>query len=224
MIDKVVHSLAEAVAGLADGMSLLIGGFGDSGLPTALVDAVVETGASDLTIVSNNAGQGDRGIAALILKQRVRRVICSFPTAPRNDAIRDAVRKGEVELEVCPQGSLAERIRAAGAGLGGLLTPTGLGSSLQDDKPVYELDGRSWVVERPIHADFALIQAWKGDRWGNLVYRYAQQNFNPVMAMAATCTVVQVDEVVELGALGPMDIHTPGIFVQRVVRVSRPKE
>ncbi len=221
MIDKTVPSLAAAVEGLEDGMVVMVGGFGDSGTPHELLNAVLERGCRDLTIISNNAGDGDRGIAALILHHRVRKVICSFPTTARNYAVRDAVERGEVELELRPQGTLAECIRAGGAGLGGVLTPTGLGTELAEGKPIYELDGRQYVVERPLRADFALVRGWRADRWGNVVYRYAQQNFNPLMAMAARCTVAQVDHIHEVGELDPMLVHTPGIFVDRVVRVER---
>jgi 3-oxoadipate CoA-transferase alpha subunit len=221
MIDKTVPSLEVAVQGLEDGMVVMVGGFGDSGTPHELLNAVLGRGCKDLTIVSNNAGDGDRGIAALILHHRVRKVICSFPTTAHNYAVREAVERGEVELELRPQGTLAECIRAGGAGLGGVLTPTGLGTELAEGKPVIELDGRQYLVERPLRADFALVRGWRADRWGNVVYRYAQQNFNPLMAMAARCTVVQVDHVHEVGEIDPMQVHTPGIFVDRVVRVER---
>lgn len=224
MVNKVVSSLEEAMADLTDGMTVMVGGFGEAGAPLVLLKAALDTGARDLTIIANNAGRDEIGIAALILGKRVRKVICSFPNYQGNDAIRNAVERGEVELELCPQGSLSERIRAGGAGLGGVLTPTGIGTPLEFDKPVYEIDGRRYLLERPLHADFALIHAWKGDRWGNLVYRYAQRNFNPVMAMAAECAVAQVDEVVELGGMDPIDVHTPGIFVKRVVQVDRQKQ
>lgn len=224
MINKIVPSLGDSLAGLESGMTVMVGGFGDTGLPTELLNALVDLGASDLTIISNNAGSGDTGIAALVLARRVRKVICSFPTTSNPEAVRAAVASGELQLEVCPQGTLAERIRIGGAGLGGVLTPAGVDTPLQEGKPIYELDGRRYVVERPLKADFALVRASKGDRWGNLAYRYAQQNFNPLMAMAAACTVAQVDEVVELGDLGPMEIHTPGIFVSRVVQVARQRE
>ena len=224
MVNKIVSSIEETVADLTDGMTVMVGGFGESGTPLALLKAALDTGARDLTIISNNAGREDLGIAALILGKRVRRIICSFPNYKGNDAIRDAVQRGEVELELCPQGSLSERIRAGGAGLGGVLTPTGIGTPLEFGKPVYEIDGRRYLLERPLHADFALIQAWKADRWGNLVYRYAQRNFNPLMAMAAKCTAAQVDELVELGGIDPIHVHTPGIFVARVVQVDRQKQ
>jgi 3-oxoadipate CoA-transferase, alpha subunit len=220
VINKVADSAGEAVAGLKDGMTVMIGGFGDAGVAHSLIRAVIEQGARGLTIVSNNAGRGTTGIAALILNHRVRKIICTFPMGKDNDAVRNAVASGELELEICPQGTLVERIRAAGAGVGGVLTQTALGTELGAGKPIYELDGKQYLVERPIHADFGFIGAWKGDRWGNVVYRYAQQNFNPVMAMAAKYAVAEVEEVVELGELEPMHIHTPGIFIQRIVRGS----
>jgi len=219
VIDKIVGSVREAVAGIADGMTVLIGGFTDVGAPFQLLDGLYETGAKNLTVVANGAGAGERGLAVLVREGRVRKIICSFPTG--SVAARDAIARGELELEVTPQGTMTERMRAAGAGLGGVLTPTGLGTELGEGKPVYELDGKAYLVERPIHADFALIRAWKADRWGNVAYRYAQRNFNPVMAMAASCTVVQVDELVDGQGLAPMEVDTPGIFVHRVVRVDR---
>jgi 3-oxoadipate CoA-transferase alpha subunit len=224
VIDKVAASAAEALAGLRDGMTVMVGGFGNVGVAHGLIQAVVEHGARDLTIISNNAGRGKVGIAALILHHQVRRIICTYPMGVDNDAIRNAVASGEVEVEVCAQGSLVERIRAAGAGLGGVLTQAALGTDLAEGKPTYELDGRTYLVERPLHADVGLIGAWKGDRWGNLVYRYAQQNFNPVMAMAAAYAIAEVDEVVELGEIEPMHVHTPGIFIQRVVRGNLERE
>lgn len=221
MIDKVVPSMEAALAGLTDGMVVMVGGFSDTGAPKELVEAVLETTARQLTIISNGVGRGDHGLAALIRSGRVERIICSFPTTPQNDALREALDKGGLELEVCPQGSIAERIRAAGAGLGGVLTPTGVGTDLAAGKPVYELDGRQFLVERPLQADFALIRAWRADRLGNLVYRYAQRNFNPLMAMAARCTVAQTDHIVAPEEIDAMFMHTPGIFVKRVVHVDR---
>ncbi len=219
VINKIVDSFDAALAGLADGMTVLIGGFTDGGAPIELVEAVMTTGAKDLTVVANGAGAGEKGLALLIRNRRVRKVICSFPTG--SVAAREAIEAGHLELEVSPQGTMVERMRAAGAGLGGVLTPTGLGTEFAAGKPIYELDGRQFVVERPIHADFALIRAWKADRWGNLVYRYAQQNFNPAMAMAAACTVVQVDNLEGPDGVEPMQVHTPGIFVKRVLHVDR---
>jgi len=217
MIDKTVSTLSEAVAGVPDGATVLIGGFGGAGQPADLIDALIEQGARDLTIVNNNAGNGDTGLAALMKAGRVRRIICSFPRQADSHVFDRLYRAGQIELELVPQGNLAERIRAAGAGIGGFFTPTGFGTQLAQGKETRNINGRDYVLEYPIKADFALIKAQRGDRWGNLVYRKAARNFNPIMAMAAACTVAQVDEIVPLGALDPEHIVTPGIFVQRVV-------
>lgn len=219
MIDKTVPGLAQAVAGIPDGATVMIGGFGNAGMPKALIDALIEQGARDLTIVNNNAGNGDTGLAALLAAGRVRKIICSFPRQADSHVFDALYRAGNIELELTPQGNLAERIRAAGAGIGGFFTPTGYGTLLAEGKETRVIDGKHYVLESPIHADFALIKALKGDRWGNLVYRKAARNFGPIMAMAAKCAIAQVDEVVELGALDPEVIVTPGIFVQRVVQV-----
>ena len=217
MISKVVESAAAAVAGIEDGATIMIGGFGLAGLPAALVDAVIDQGARDLTIVSNNAGNGDTGLAALLKAKRVRKIICSYPRQTDSYVFDALYRAGEIELEVVPQGNLVERIRAAGAGIAAFYTPTAAGTTLGDDKESRTFDGRQCILEFPIHADVALIKAFKGDRWGNLVYRKTARNFGPVMATAARCAVAQVEEVVELGALDPESIVTPGIFVSRVV-------
>jgi 3-oxoadipate CoA-transferase alpha subunit len=217
VVTKVVDSLAAAVAGITDGATIMIGGFGTAGMPAALVDAVIAQGAGHLTIVSNNAGNGDTGLAALLKTKRVRKMICSFPRQTDSYVFDALYRAGEVELEVVPQGTLVERIRAAGAGLGAFFTPTGYGTMLAAGKESREIDGRHFVLEYPIHADVALIKACKSDRWGNLVYRKTARNFGPVMATAAACTVAQVNEIVELGDLNPESIVTPGIFVHRVV-------
>jgi 3-oxoadipate CoA-transferase, alpha subunit len=217
MIDKTVSTLAEAVAGVPDGATVLIGGFGGAGQPADLIDALIEQGARDLTIVNNNAGNGESGLAALMKAGRVRRIICSFPRQADSHVFDGLYRAGQIELELVPQGNLAERIRAAGAGIGGFFTPTGFGTQLAQGKETRTINGRDYVLEYPIKADFALIKAQRGDRWGNLVYRKAARNFNPIMAMAAVCTVAQVDEIVPLGALDPEHIVTPGIFVHRVV-------
>ena len=222
MIDKTVSTLAEALAGVPDGATVLIGGFGGAGQPAALIEALIEQGARDLTIVNNNAGNGETGLAALMKAGRVRRIICSFPRQADSHVFDGLYRAGKIELELVPQGNLAERIRAAGAGVGGFFTPTGFGTQLAQGKETRNINGRDYVLEYPIKADFALIKAQRGDRWGNLVYRKAARNFNPIMAMAATCTVAQVDEIVPLGALDPEHIVTPGIFVQRVVSRSAP--
>ena len=220
MIDKRVATLAEAVAGIADGATVLVGGFGNSGVPVELVHALLEQGARDLTIVTNNAGSGETDIAALIRERRVRRIICSYPRSAGSVWFEKFWRAGEIELELVPQGTLSERMRAAGAGLGGFFTPTGADSLLAEGKEVRVLDGRPQVFERPLPADVALIKADRADRWGNLVYRTAARNFGPTMATAAALTVVQVREFVELGELDPEAVVTPGIFVDRVVEVA----
>jgi 3-oxoadipate CoA-transferase alpha subunit len=221
VIDKTVPDVEAAVAGIPDGATIMIGGFGRAGQPVELIDALIAQGASDLTIVNNNAGNGDTGLAALLARKRVRKIVCSFPRQHDSWVFDGLYRDGEIELELVPQGNLAERIRAAGAGIGGFFTPTGYGTELARGKETREIDGRMYVLEAPIHADLALIKAERGDRWGNLVYRKTARNFGPVMAMAARLTVASVHEVVELGALDPEAIVTPGIFVQRVVQVPR---
>jgi len=217
VVSKVVESAAAAVAGIKDGATIMIGGFGGAGLPAALVDAVIEHGARDLTIVSNNAGNGDTGLAALLKTKRVRKIICSYPRQTDSYVFDALYRAGEIELEVVPQGNLVERIRAAGAGIGAFYTPTAAGTTLAVGRESRTFDGREFILEYPIHADVALIKAFKGDRWGNLVYRKTARNFGPVMATAARCAVAQVEEIVELGTLDPESIVTPGIFVSRVV-------
>jgi 3-oxoadipate CoA-transferase alpha subunit len=219
MVSKVVASLEAAVAGIEDGAVIMIGGFGAAGMPAELIDALIAQGARDLTIVNNNAGNGDTGVAALLKMKRVKRIICSFPRQSDSHVFDALYRAGEIELELVPQGNLAERIRAAGAGIGAFFTPTGYGTFLGEGKESRVIDGRHHVLEHPIHADVALIKAFKGDRWGNLVYRKAARNFGPIMATAARCTVAQVSEIVDLGDLDPEAIVTPGIFVQRVVSI-----
>jgi len=219
VIDKTVADLRSAVAGIHDGATVMIGGFGHAGMPKALIDALIEQGATDLTIVNNNAGNGDTGLAALLAAGRVKKIICSFPRQSDSHVFDALYRAGKIQLELTPQGNLAERIRAAGAGIGGFFSPTGYGTQLAEGKETRLIDGRQYVLESPIHADFALIKALKGDRWGNLVYRKAARNFGPIMASAARCTIAQVDEIVPLGALDPEVIVTPGIFVQRVVQI-----
>lgn len=219
MIDKIFDSVAAAVDGIGDGSTVMVGGFGTAGMPSELIDGLIAQGARDLTIVSNNAGNGEIGLAALLKAGRVRKVICSFPRQADSYIFDALYRAGKVELEVVPQGNLAERIRAAGAGIGGFFTPTAYGTLLAEGKETRIIDGRPYVLESPIHADVALIKAYKGDRWGNLVYRKTARNFGPIMAMAAKTAIVQVSEVVPLGALDPEHIVTPGIFVQRVVQV-----
>ncbi|MCD7098898.1 3-oxoacid CoA-transferase subunit A [Stenotrophomonas sp. MMGLT7] len=217
MIDKTLPSCTEAVAGIFDGATVMIGGFGTAGMPDQLIDALIAHGARGLTIVSNNAGNGEAGLAALIKHKRVRRIVCSFPRQADSQHFDAAYRDGEIELELVPQGNLAARIHAAGNGLGAIFTPTGYGTELAAGKETRQIDGRHYVLEYPIRADFALIKAHRGDRWGNLVYRKSARNFGPIMAMAADCTIAQVGEVVPLGGLDPETIVTPGIFVQRVV-------
>ena len=219
MINKIVRSVAEAVADIRDGSTVMIGGFGTAGMPSELIDALIAQGARDLTVVNNNAGNGDTGLAALLKAKQVRKIICSFPRQTDSWVFDSLYRAGEIELELVPQGNLAERIRAAGAGIGAFFTPTGYGTLLAEGKEAREINGRHYVLEYPIHADFALIKADRGDRWGNLVYRKTARNFGPIMASAAACTIAQVREVVNLGDLDPEDVVTPGIFVKRVVEV-----
>ncbi len=217
MVDKTVTSLEAAVADVHDGATVMIGGFGVAGQPAALIGALIAQGARNLTVINNNAGNGETGLAALLKARRVRKMICSFPRQADSFVFDGLYRAGEVELEVVPQGNLAERIRAAGAGIGAFFTPTGHGTLLAEGKETRVISGRPHVLEYPLAADFALIKAHRGDRLGNLVYRKAARNFGPVMATAATCTVAQVDELVEVGALDPEAVVTPGIFVRRVV-------
>jgi 3-oxoadipate CoA-transferase alpha subunit len=218
MIDKTYESLERAVADIHDGATVMIGGFGNAGMPSALIDALIAQGARELTIVNNNAGNGDTGLAALLKARRVRKIICSFPRQTDSHHFDALYRAGDIELELTPQGNLAERIRAAGAGIGGFFSPTGYGTLLAEGKETRLINGRHYVLESPIHADFALIKALRGDRWGNLVYRKTARNFGPIMAMAAKTTIAQVQQVVALGELDPEAIVTPGIFVQRVVK------
>lgn len=219
MIDKNVPDAASAVADIPDGATVLIGGFGRAGQPVELIDALIAHGAGELTIVNNNAGQGDSGLAALLAKGLVRKILCSFPRQSDSWVFDNLYRSGKIELELVPQGNLAERIRAAGAGIGAFFTPTGVGTELAAGKEERIIDGRRYVLEYPIKADFALISAHRGDRWGNLVYRETARNFGPIMATAATTTIVQVDEIVPLGAIDPETVVTPGLFVDRVVAV-----
>ncbi|GGX93742.1 3-oxoacid CoA-transferase subunit A [Massilia dura] len=218
MIDKTIDTMAQAVAGIHDGATVMIGGFGNAGMPAALIDALIGQGARDLTIVNNNAGNGETGLAALLKAKRVRKIICSFPRQADSQVFDALYRAGEIELELTPQGNLAERIRAAGAGIGGFFSPTGYGTLLAEGKETRTINGKNYVLESPIHADFALIKALHGDRWGNLVYRKTARNFGPIMATAARVTIAQVTRIVELGELDPEHIVTPGIFVQRVVQ------
>ena len=220
MINKIVDSLAAAVADIRDGATIMIGGFGTAGMPAELIDALIAQSARNLTIVNNNAGNGDTGLAALLKTKRVKKIICSFPRQSDSYVFDALYRGGEIELELVPQGNLACRIEAAGAGLVAIFTPTGYGTLLAEGKETRTIDGRNYVLEYPIRADYALIKAHKGDRWGNLVYNKTARNFGPIMARAAKCAIAQVNEVVPLGALDPEAIVTPGIFVQRVVPIA----
>ena len=217
MIDKSRASMGQAVADIADGSSVMIGGFGTAGMPDVLIDALIDRGVGNLTIISNNAGNGELGVAALIKAGRVSKIICSFPRQADSHHFDARFRSGDIELELVPQGNLAARIQAAGAGLGAIFTPTGYGTLLAQGKETRRIDDRDYVLEFPIKADFALIKAFKADRWGNLVYRKTARNFGPIMAMAAKTTIVQVEQIVPLGSIDPETVVTPGIFVQRVV-------
>ncbi len=217
MTARVCADAAEAVADVADGATVLVGGFGMAGMPVALIDALIEQGATGLTVVSNNAGNGDTGLAALLAAGRVRKVICSFPRQQDSWVFDGLYRAGAIELELVPQGNLAERMRAAGAGIGAFFCPTGVGTSLAEGKETREIDGRTYVLEHPIRGDVALIGAHRADRAGNLVYRKTARNFGPVMATAATTVVAQVAEVVDVGGIDPEVVVTPGIYVDRVV-------
>ena len=219
MINKAELNLQQVLAQVKDGATILIGGFGAAGQPAELIDGLIERGAKDLTIVSNNAGNGDFGLAKLLQTGAVKKIICSFPRQADSYIFDALYRAGRIELEVVPQGNLACRIQAAGMGLGAIYTPTGYGTLLAEGKETREIDGKDYVLEYPIRADVALIKAHKGDRWGNLVYNKSARNFGPIMAMAADLTIAQVNEVVELGELDPEVIVTPGIFVQHVIAV-----
>jgi 3-oxoadipate CoA-transferase alpha subunit len=221
MIDKIVISIEAALADVPDGATVMVGGFGSAGQPAELIDGLLAQGAKDLVIVNNNAGNGDTGLAALLKARRVRKIICSFPRQIDSYVFDGLYRAGEIELELVPQGNLAERIRAAGAGIGAFYTPTGYGTDLARGKETRVIDGRGYVLEYPIRADFALIKAERGDRWGNLVYRKTARNFGPIMASAAAVTVATVHEVAALGSLDPEAIVTPGLFVRRVVPIAR---
>jgi 3-oxoadipate CoA-transferase alpha subunit len=219
LINKTFESVAAALDGIADGSVIMVGGFGTAGMPSELIDGVIASGARELTIISNNAGNGEIGLAALLKAGRVAKVICSFPRQSDSYVFDELYLAGKVQLEVVPQGNLAERIRAAGSGIGAFYSPTGYGTLLAEGKETRVIDGRNYVLEMPLHADVALIKAEQGDRWGNLTYRKAARNFGPIMAMAAKTTIAQVKRIVELGELDPEHIITPGIFVQRVVAV-----
>jgi 3-oxoadipate CoA-transferase alpha subunit len=220
MIDKRVRSLAEAVAGIKDGAVVLAGGFGGAGSPEALYGALLEQGATDLTIVNNNAGTGRIGLAGLMDAGRVRKIVCSYPRSSGSVVFEELYRAGKIELELVPQGILSERMRCAAAGLGGFFSPVGVGTRLADGKEEREIDGRRYVLEKPLHGDVALIKGDLGDRWGNLTYRKSARNFNPTMAQAAALSIAQVRRFVELGEIDPELVITPGIFVDRLVEVT----
>lgn len=222
MIDKRVASAAEAVAGIDDGATVAIGGFGEAGSPTELIHALIDRGARGLTVVANNAGNGHVGLAALLERRRVARMVCSYPRSSHSQVFEALYKAGEVALELVPQGTLAERLRAAGAGLGGFYTPTAVGTALAEGKERRTIDGAEYVLETPLAADYALVKAETADRWGNLTYRLAARNFSPVMCMAARITIVQARRLAELGAIPPETVVTPGIFVDRVVCVPEP--
>jgi 3-oxoadipate CoA-transferase alpha subunit len=221
MINKIASSVAEALQDIHDGATVMIGGFGTAGIPNELIDGLIAQGAEELTVVNNNAGNGDMGLAALLKAGRVRKIICSFPRQADSQVFDALYRSGQLELELVPQGNLAERIRAAGAGIGAFFTPTGYGTEMAKGKETREINGKQYVLEHPIYGDVALIKAECGDRWGNLTYRKAARNFGPVMATACKKTVATVHEIVELGELNPEHIVTPGIFVHQIVRIDR---
>ncbi|MDY7548367.1 3-oxoacid CoA-transferase subunit A [Glaciimonas sp. Gout2] len=221
MINKIIPSVTEALANIHDGATIMIGGFGGAGQPAELIDGLIAHGAKDLVIVNNNAGNGETGLAALLKAGQVRKIICSFPRQADSHIFDGLYRSGKLELELVPQGNLAERIRAAGAGIGAFFTPTGFGTQLAEGKETREIDGRMYVLESPIHADFALIKAESGDRWGNLTYRKTARNFGPIMASAAKVTIASVHQIVDLGSLDPEAVITPGLYVQRIVLVPR---
>jgi 3-oxoadipate CoA-transferase, alpha subunit len=221
MINKIVQSVADALAGVKDGSTVLIGGFGSVGQPDVLIEGLIEQGATGLTAVLNNAGVGRIGVARLMELGRVRKIICSFPRSSDPVVFETLYREGRIELEIVPQGTLAERIRAAGAGIPAFFTATGAGTLLAQGKETREFDGRPYIMERALRGDVALVEAWEADRWGNLVYRGSGANFNPVMAMGAELTIAQVQHIRELGELHPHQIMTPGVYVNRVVQVDR---
>ena len=221
MINKLADSVAQALEGVQDGATVLIGGFGTAGIPGELIDGLIAQGARDLTVVNNNAGNGEQGLAALLKAGRVRKIICSFPRQVDSHVFDGLYRSGQLELELVPQGTLAERLRAAGAGIGAFFCPTAYGTELAAGKETREINGKQHVLELPIHGDVALIKAERGDRWGNLTYRMSARNFGPVMATAAKKTVATVHEVVELGVLDPEAIVTPGIYVSQIVKIER---
>jgi 3-oxoadipate CoA-transferase alpha subunit len=219
MINKIVQTMAEAMADIRDGAVVLLGGFGSIGQPNALIDGLIEHGATDLTVVSNNAGVGRIGLAGLLELGRVRKIICSYPRSVDPTVFEELYRAGKIDVEIVPQGTLAERLRAAGAGIPAFFTATAVGTKLAAGKEQREIAGRHYLLEQALAGDVALIEAWEADRWGNLTYRSSARNFNPVMAMAATLTIAQAQHIVDLGALDPEKIATPGIYVNRVLHV-----
>ena len=221
-IKKCFKTAIEALSGIKDGSTIMISGFGDAGNPTELIHALIEQGAKNLTVVSNNAGTGNLGLAKLLKAGRVRKVICSFPRSANSIVFQDLYKMGEIELEVVPQGTLAERIRAGGAGIGGFYTPTAVGTNLEKNKEIRLIEGRNYILEYPIQADVSLVKAFKSDRWGNLIYNKAARNFAPAMCMAAKITIVQVREITSLGSINPEHVITPSIFVDRIVQISSP--
>jgi 3-oxoadipate CoA-transferase alpha subunit len=222
MMNKCVSSLPAAVAGIRDGSVILVGGFGNAGIPVELIDALIDQGAKDLTVVTNNAGSGRTDVAKLLATGRVRKIVCSYPRSAGSVVFEELYAAGKIELELVPQGTLSERMRAAGAGIGGFFTPTAAGTKLAEGKEVRKINGRDYVLEAPLKGDVALIKAETADRWGNLTFRLAARNFAPTMAMAASLTVVQARTIVDLGAIIPEQVVTPGVFVDRVVEVSNP--
>lgn len=222
MMNKCVPSLPAAVAGIRDGSTVLIGGFGNAGIPVELIDALIDHGAKDLTVVTNNAGAGRTDVAKLLGTGRVRKIVCSYPRSSGSVVFEELYAAGKIELELVPQGTLSERMRAAGAGIGGFYTPTAAGTRLAEGKEVRKINGRDYVLEAPLKGDVALIKAETADRWGNLTFRLAARNFAPTMAMAAELTIVQTRKVVDLGSIAPEQVVTPGIFVDRIVEISNP--
>lgn len=224
MIDKIVKTMADALAGVKDGSVVLVSGFGNAGIPVELIDGLIEQGAKDLTVVSNNAGSGRTDLAKLLGTGRVRKLVCSYPRTSGSVVFEEMYSAGKLELELVPQGTLSERMRAAAAGIGGFYTPTGAGTKLAAGKESREIDGREYVLEKPLKGDVALVKAERADRWGNLTYRLAARNFGPTMAAASDLAIVQAHEIVELGAIDPEQVVTPGIFVDRIVHVPNPKQ
>ncbi len=222
MLNKIVPSLAAAVADIQDGSTILVGGFGNAGIPVELIDALIDQGAKDLTVVTNNAGSGRTDVAKLLATGRVRKIVCSYPRSAGSVVFEELFAAGKIELELVPQGTLSERMRAAGAGIGGFFTPTAAGTRLAEGKETRRIEGREYVLEKPLKGDVALIKAETADRWGNLTFRLAARNFAPTMAMAAALTVVQARKLVDLGGIDPEQVVTPGVFVDRVVEVSNP--